>query len=66
MIGGCGGCHMFLDSHEFEKIDFFVNLLGQDRVDILRAAERYTGKTDLEWMVISLEDELEKLLGGLT
>lgn len=57
--GCCGGCHMYLDQHPIEKVEWFTRLLGQDRVNMLRARERYTGKQDLELIYLYLKSELE-------
>lgn len=42
--GGCGGCHLYLDSHPQEKIDFFRNLLGELEYDKLYIIANMTTK----------------------
>jgi len=43
-IGACGACHMYLDSHPVEKVEFFRQGLGQERFDMLQCRARTPAK----------------------
>lgn len=60
LAGLCSGCHWYLDRNPFEKIDWWVGRVGQDKVDLLQW-HPYHGKADLESVEIYLRQELKKL-----
>ena len=45
--GLCGGCHMYLDSHPEEQIEFFRNLLGEEEYEGLYIRANMTTKQSL-------------------
>lgn len=57
--GICGGCHLYIDSHPIEKIDFFKGLLGETKFQALNITAHMTGKTDLKLVELYLEKLLE-------
>ena len=63
LVGLCCGCHRYLDRRPKVKEAWWRNLIGDDRVDLLYARERYTGKAELEWQEVYLRQELEKIRG---
>ena len=58
----CFGCHIYLDSHPIEKIEFFQGRL-RDRYDLLNARANQLGKPDKEAIELYLLEKI-KLLGG--
>ena len=38
------GCHIYLDSHPLEKVEFFLQRLGQDKFDMLNSRMRMPAK----------------------
>jgi hypothetical protein len=62
--GLCGGCHMFLDSHPIEKIEFFKKLLGEERFELLNDAAHKTSKPDYKLIELYLKQQLETLDSG--
>ena len=59
--GLCAGCHMHIDSHAEDKIDFFRNLLGeQDYESLLVSATMTTKQSPIDYVL--LEIYLKQLL----
>ena len=59
--GLCGGCHLFLDSHPIEKLEFFRKLLGETKFELLNAGAHQTYKPDYKLIELYLKQELELL-----
>jgi len=59
--GGCGGCHLYLDSHEAEKIEFFKNLLGKETFELVNIQANSVYRIDLQAIKLYLKQELAKL-----
>ena len=62
-----GGCHRYLDSHAYEKVEFFRNLLGQekfDRINLRAEATMRSATTDYKAQEIYLRMKLKELEGG--
>ena len=43
-VGLCGGCHMYIDSHEEEKIEFEKEILGEEEYERLFVLAHMTTK----------------------
>jgi hypothetical protein len=57
----CFGCHRYLDSNPIQKIEFFINLLGEERLLHLMARARQTyPKPDRQAIEIWLRAEIRK------
>jgi len=41
-IGGCSGCHTFLDSQATDKVEFFKSYLGEEKYNLLQSRMRIT------------------------
>ncbi len=60
--GACWGCHTFLDSHAMEKVEFFHQLLGQKRFDMLNSRARITWpRPDKKAIALYLREQIKKL-----
>lgn len=57
----CYGCHQFVDSHPFEKIEFFTKRLGQDKFDALRVRTNTFQKKDDEIVILWCKKAMETL-----
>jgi len=58
--GLCFGCHIYLDSHPIEKIEFFQWRLG-DRYDLLNARANQPGKPDKGAIELYLKEKIKEL-----
>ena len=56
--GLCPPCHMHLDNHPVEKLSFFYELLGKDKISELANLEKSTVKVDKQ----AVKNELTRLL----
>ena len=61
-VGLCGGCHMYLDSHPQEKIDFFKELLGEEYDKLYILANMTTKQSPIDYNL--LEIYFKQLLKG--
>ena len=62
--GLCWACHMFIDHHEQEKIDFEIEILGQEEYDSLYVLAHMTTKqspVDLKLKEIELRELLKEV-----
>ena len=59
--GLCGGCHMYLDSNPVEKVNFFRELLGDDKYAHLNARKRIIKKPDKKAIRIYLAQKIGEL-----
>ena len=59
----CFGCHIHLDSHPIEKIEFFQRRLG-DRYDLLNARANQLGKPDKEAIELYLLERIKEVNDG--
>ncbi len=62
----CRGCHGFLDGNPLEKVEFFLELLGQDRFDALtiraRTPKKYT-VSDIEELKKYYKERIKEVEG---
>ena len=60
--GLCFGCHQYLDSHAMEKVEFFKQLLGEERFDLLNSRMRNTWpKPDKILLMIYYQERIKEL-----
>lgn len=67
--GGCGGCHMYLDSHIDAKQEFARKLLGDEEYERLYIlAEMTTKQSPIDYNLIGiyLKQKIQELKGGIT
>ena len=58
----CYGCHSYIDGNPFKKIEFFLELLGQERFNLLNErAEILKPQIDKEALKRDLQDKIKKL-----
>jgi hypothetical protein len=57
----CYGDHAFLDSHPIEKIEFFQNLLGQEKYDLLNARRRIRERPDKAALTLYYKILIERM-----
>lgn len=58
----CYGCHSHIDGNPFEKIEFFLELLGQERFNALNErAEVLKPQIDKEALKKDLQEKIKKL-----
>ena len=56
------GCHQFLDSHPLEKVEFFLQRLGQDKFDMLNSRMRTLAKDlDKSALILYYIEKLKKV-----
>lgn len=61
-MGGCYGCHSYLDGNPIEKVEFFKDLLGGEKFDHLNIRVRNTyPKPDKEMIKIYLKQKIKEL-----
>ena len=56
----CFGCHSYLDSHPYEKIEFFKQRLG-DKLDLLNARLRERGTPDINGLTLYFREKIKEL-----
>lgn len=57
----CFGCHAYLDSHPYEKIEFFKKRLGEEKLDYLQAQLRVRDKPDINLITLYIQKLLKEL-----
>ena len=57
------GCHQYLDSHPYEKIEFFKERLG-DKLDLLNARASKPGKLDKKLLWIYYREKIKEYEEG--
>ena len=63
-VGLCGGCHLYIDAHEQEKIDFGIQILGVEEYESLYVLAHMTTKqspVDLKLTEIILRELLKEV-----
>ena len=63
-VGLCGGCHMYIDSHEEEKIEFEKQVLGEEEYERLFVLAHMTTKQapiDHKLIELSLRELLKEV-----
>ena len=61
-IGICGACHIYFHSHPVEHTEWFVNHLGQEGYDLLKARARVPARyIDKEAIRLYLEAQIKEL-----
>lgn len=63
-VGLCGGCHLYIDAHEQEKIDFEIKILGLEEYESLYLLAHMTTKqspVDLKLTEIVLRELLKEV-----
>ena len=59
--GLCAGCHMYLEHHPLEHVEFFRSYLGSEAYDLLSARSRVTWpKPDKQGLKLYLESLLNQ------
>ena len=64
-VGLCGACHMYIDSHEFEKIEFEKQILGEEEYDSLFVLAHMTTKQspiDYKLVELTLRELLKEVI----
>lgn len=60
----CYGCHSHIDGNPFVKIEFFLELLGRERLEKLNErAEKLHPKPDKEALAIYFQEKIKALKG---
>ena len=59
--GLCAGCHMYFTSHPLEHVGWFVEHLGEEKVDLLMARNRIRGKPDIEAITLYLKAKIKEM-----
>ena len=57
------GCHVYLDSHPMEKVEFFKALLGEQPFDLLNSRARILGKPDKQGLTLYYREKIKGLDG---
>ena len=61
----CYGCHVYIDGNPFRKIEFFLELLGQEKFNLLNErAERLKPRIDKEALKLDFEQKIKILENG--
>ncbi len=61
-IGACGSCHMYLDGHPLEKVEFFRQRLGDESFIHLDSRRRNTWpKPDKKLLTLYFQQEIKEL-----
>jgi len=63
-VGLCAGCHMFFTAHPLEHVQWFMEYLGEEKVDLLLARNRIREKPDVEAITLYLQTKINGLEGG--
>ena len=58
----CFGCHQYIDSHPFEKIEFFEKRLGKERLAKLRLKSNIQQKKDDNMVILWCKQAIKKEL----
>jgi len=63
-VGMCGGCHMYLDSHPEDKIEFERQILGDDYDKLYVLAHMTTKQSPIDYILVEiyLKQLLEQLI----
>ena len=62
LSGLCGGCHMYLEHHPAEMVEWFIKTYGQRTYDLLLASQRQPAKSvDKVGLVIYYREMLKEL-----
>ena len=59
--GFCAGCHMYLTAHPTEHVQWFMNYLGEEKLDLLMARNRERQKPDIEAITLYLKGKIKEL-----
>lgn len=60
-VGLCAGCHMYLTAHPTEHVKFFMDYLGEEKVDLLMARNRERTKPDIEAITLYYKEKIREL-----
>jgi len=60
--GLCAGCHMYLTAHPTEHVQWFMNYLSEEKLDLLMARNRIRGKPDIEAITLYLKARIADLI----
>lgn len=61
-VGLCMGCHIYLDSHPLEKVEFFKTLLGERDFALLNSRMRITWpRPDKEALTLYYKEQIRGL-----
>ena len=59
--GICAGCHMYLTAHPAEHVRWFMEYVGEQRVDYLMARNRNRDKPDIQAITIYIKTKIGEL-----
>ena len=59
--GLCGGCHMYLTAHPTEHVQWFMNHLGKEKIDLLMSRNRIRDKPDISAITLYLKAKIQEV-----
>lgn len=59
--GLCAACHMYLEHHPLEHVEFFRNLIGEREFDLLTARASVVGRPDVNGIHMYLLEKLKEV-----
>ena len=59
--GLCGACHLYIDSHPFEKVEWIKTQLGEREFDFLQGRMRNKGKSDENLLTLYYREKIREL-----
>ena len=57
----CFGCHMYLTAHPTEHVQWFINHLGEEKLDLLMARNRNREKPDMSAITLYLKAKMQEV-----
>jgi hypothetical protein len=61
VVSVCYGCHSYIDGNPLKKIEFFLDLLGQERFNKLNERAERLDKVDKEALKIEFKEKIRRL-----
>lgn len=61
--GLCPGCHIYLDSHPLEKVEWFKKHLGEESFNLLQHRARMLDKPDKKLFTVYYQNKIKELEG---
>ena len=62
--GLCPGCHRYIDDEAYDKVEFFRQLLGENKFQMINVAAMKPQKVDKELVRLYLEQQIKLLTHG--
>lgn len=59
--GLCGGCHLYIDSQDDAKTEFFTRLLGEDKLYIVEYQSNHAHKQDMSSLILYYTEKLKEM-----